>query len=95
MMNSGQKRKESRTYGPSYDELEQENALLLSEVLVARKASDITSQHVVAQFTKMDELLRDFEEKVIDKIHGIEISNIHLSNKIDNLIINLEKDKKQ
>ena len=41
----------------SREELLKENALLYEEVLVARRASEITSQHVVEQFTKMNELL--------------------------------------
>ncbi len=45
--------------------LQEENAFLYNEVLVARKASELTSQHVVEQFVKMNELLKDLEEKVV------------------------------
>lgn len=49
----------------SKEELLEENALLYEEVLVARRASEITSQHVVKQFTKMNILMQDLEEKVL------------------------------
>ncbi len=44
--------------------LHEENALLYEEVLVARRASEITAELVVEQFVKMEELLRRLEENV-------------------------------
>ena len=49
----------------SKEELLEENALLYEEVLVARRASEITSQHVVKQFTKMNILMQNLEEKIL------------------------------
>ena len=43
--------------------LQTEADLLREEVLVARRASEITADLVVAQFAKMDEVLRILEEK--------------------------------
>jgi signal transduction histidine kinase/DNA-binding response OmpR family regulator len=42
-------------------ELEEENSLLRDEVLVARRASDITAKLVVEQFVKLDEMLVEQE----------------------------------
>ena len=48
----------------SIEKLFEENALLYEEVLVARRASDITADLVVEQFEKMEALLQQLEEKV-------------------------------
>jgi signal transduction histidine kinase/DNA-binding response OmpR family regulator/HPt (histidine-containing phosphotransfer) domain-containing protein len=48
----------------TYDELLEENALLLDEVRVARRASEISADLVVAQFMKVDELLAELEGRV-------------------------------
>jgi len=55
-----------RTFIDDARELEallEENALLREEVLVARRASQITSQLVVEQFVKLEEILRQLENK--------------------------------
>ena len=48
----------------SFETLLAENDLLYDEVLVARRASEITADLVVEQFEKMEELLQQLEEKV-------------------------------
>lgn len=73
----------------SKEALSEENAFLYNEVLVARKASEITSQHVVEQFVKMNELLEDLEEKIAletelkeqlsDKLHEADIREQELA----------------
>ena len=86
------KRQSDLNYDPqilSREELIKENSLLYEEVLVARKASEITSQHVVKQFTKLNELLQNLEEKVLietdltgklaDKLHEADIRKQELA----------------
>ncbi|MBT7715842.1 MAG: diguanylate cyclase, partial [Deltaproteobacteria bacterium] len=86
------KRQSDLNYDPqtlSRAELIKENSLLYEEVLVARKASEITSQHVVKQFTKLNELLQNLEEKVLietdltgklaDKLHEADIRKQELA----------------
>ena len=48
----------------SCEELLDENKLLYDEVLVARRASELTAELVVKQFMRMEGLLRQLEEKV-------------------------------
>ncbi len=59
--------------GPQHDhrekmrsrhELEQENALFYQEIMVARRASDITASLVVEQFKKMEEILHQLEDNL-------------------------------
>ena len=58
--------------------LVQENAELSEEVVVARRASEITAQLVTRQFEKMDEILKQFEENIADaKAKEQEISHIN------------------
>jgi signal transduction histidine kinase/CheY-like chemotaxis protein len=47
----------------TFEALLKENALLREEVLVARRASEITAELVVQQFNKMDEVHRRLQEK--------------------------------
>ena len=49
----------------TYEELVDENALLLEEVRVSRRASEISAKLVVAQFVKMEELLTQLEARVV------------------------------
>ena len=52
----------------SLAEVEEENALYFGEILVARKASEITSQLVVEQFQKMEEVMRRLEENLATEL---------------------------
>ncbi|MEW6261870.1 MAG: HAMP domain-containing sensor histidine kinase [Thermodesulfobacteriota bacterium] len=54
----------SRSSGKPMDQLLTENALLNQEVLVARRASEITASLVVEQFVKLELILKQLEEKV-------------------------------
>ncbi|HNS95320.1 MAG TPA: response regulator [Polyangiaceae bacterium] len=46
-----------------FEQLEQENAMLLREVHVARKASQITAELVVEQFEKMEEVHKELQHR--------------------------------
>jgi signal transduction histidine kinase/DNA-binding response OmpR family regulator/HPt (histidine-containing phosphotransfer) domain-containing protein len=48
---------------PTIEALQAENGLLLEEVRVARRASEITAQLVVEQFARMEEIQRLIEQK--------------------------------
>ncbi|MFZ5773859.1 MAG: ATP-binding protein [Thermodesulfobacteriota bacterium] len=49
-------------------ELEEENALLHGEILVARRASDLTAQLVVEQFQRLEEIMRRLEENLATEL---------------------------
>ena len=51
----------------SIEELERENTMLTEEVMVARKASEITAELVVEQFVKMEEIHQRLEENAINE----------------------------
>ena len=47
---------------PTIEELREENALLLTEVEVARRAAEVTARLVVEQFVTVDDAMRQLEE---------------------------------
>ena len=73
----------------SFETILAENDLLYNEVLVTRRASEITANLVVEQFEKMEKLLQQLEEKVTiekdlkeslaEKLHEAEIREKELA----------------
>lgn len=67
--------------GQLIERLQDENVLLNNEVLVARRASEITAHLVVEQFVKMEEILRSLEATVAveqELRHSIMSQNAYL-----------------
>lgn len=56
-----------RRHPPTLDELVADNALLLGEVEVARRAADVTAHLVVEQFVTLDQTMRRLEEAVVSE----------------------------